>query len=66
MITIIYKDLLNMLIKLTKAIRNYADIGGKEFNQDEDEFYKMCETNDEAENLIKGLTQSKPIKEKGI
>jgi hypothetical protein len=45
-----------MLKKLVTTVRNYADIGGKEFNQDETEFWKMCEVNDEAENLASALS----------
>lgn len=55
MITITYEDLLKQLKELTFKVRKYADIGLKNFNEDEEEFWDMCEENDKAENLIKGL-----------
>ena len=68
------------LTKLIQAVRAYADIGGKVFNQDEKEFWAMCEVNDGAEKLLKqalasserGLDEGKieniilPIIEKNI
>lgn len=46
---------LEVFKKLTGAVRDYADIGNKQFNQDETEFWKMCEVNDEVEAILNEL-----------
>lgn len=43
-----------LLKDLTEAVRAYADIGRKQFNEDEDEFWKMCEVNDNVEQALGG------------
>lgn len=45
-------EVLDCLESLTKKVRQYADIGGKQFNDDESEFWEMCEENDSAEELL--------------
>lgn len=41
------------LVNLSAKVRAYADIGNKQFNQDEDEFWSMAEANDKAEAILK-------------
>ena len=48
-------EIVGILKTLTRAVRKYADIGNKQFNQDEEEFWAMCEENDKAEQALKAI-----------
>jgi hypothetical protein len=52
-----YQKLREITKDLVRKVRDYADIGGKEFNQDEKEFWTMCEKTDEVETYLQQPTE---------
>jgi len=52
-----YQKLREITKDLVRKVRDYADIGGKEFNQDEKEFWAMCEKTDEVITYLQQPTE---------